>query len=283
MCGIIGVISSSQVNKKLLDGLLSLEYRGYDSVGMCTINEGQFTLKKGIGKVQEVHEMHDFSNNQGCVGLAHCRWGTHGGITDENAHPHMDCTHSIALVHNGIIENYAELKEFLIEKGHPFSSETDSEVVVHLIEEFYKGVPLEEATRLALHKLEGSYSFGILSLKEPGKLIAVRNESPLVIGVGNEEHFIASDVPAILKHTNKIMYLDDKEIGVLTSDGCTVLGYDGRKKEKTIHEIQWSVEAAEKAGYPHFMLKEIHEQPQAVAETIQDRLHGSSVVFEQSI
>src|SRR3989338_995689 len=283
MCGIIGVISSSQVNKKLLDGLLSLEYRGYDSVGMCTINEGQFTLKKGIGKVQEVHEMHDFSNNQGCVGLAHCRWGTHGGITDENAHPHMDCTHSIALVHNGIIENYAELKEFLIEKGHKFQSETDSEVVVHLIEEFYKGVPLEEATRLALHRLEGSYAFGILSLKEPGKMVAVRNESPLIIGVGKDEHFIASDVPAILKHTNRVIYLDDREIAVLTKDTHVILDYEGKKKEKDVHEIKWGVEAAQKGGYPHFMLKEIHEQPQAIAETIQDRLQGNAVVFEDEI
>ncbi len=283
MCGIIGVISKDQVNGKLLDGLLSLEYRGYDSVGMCTIDKGKFSIKKGIGKVQEVHDRHDFSSNVGTIGLAHCRWGTHGGITDENAHPHMDCTHSIALVHNGIIENYAELRDFLAQKGHKFSSETDSEVVAHLIEEFYKGVPLEEATRLALHKLEGSYSFGILSLREPGKLVAVRNESPLIIGIGMGENFIASDVPAILKHTNKVIYLDDKEIAILTEKSHTILDYEGNKKEKQIHEITWGVEAAEKSGYSHFMLKEIHEQPQAIADTLQGRLQGNTVSFEEEI
>ncbi|MBS3110986.1 glutamine--fructose-6-phosphate transaminase (isomerizing) [Candidatus Woesearchaeota archaeon] len=283
MCGIIGVVSGQQVHQKLLDGLLSLEYRGYDSVGMCTIDKNSLILKKGIGKVQEVHDKHDFSRNGGTIGLAHCRWGTHGGITDENAHPHVNEDKTIALVHNGIIENYAELKEFLAQRGHVFSSETDSEVIVHLIEEFYKKVPLEEATRLALHRLEGSYALGILSLREPGKLVAARNESPLIIGVGKGEHFLASDVPAVLKHTNKVIYLEDKEIAVLEKGSCTIIDYDGKAKEKQAHTIDWGVEAAEKAGYGHFMLKEIHEQPQAIAETIQERLHGNDVVFEDEI
>ncbi len=281
MCGIIGVVSRQEVNGKLLEGLHSLEYRGYDSVGMCTIHDGSFTLKKGIGKVKEVNDRHDFSESEGSIGIAHCRWGTHGGITDKNAHPHLDCKKEVSLVHNGIIENYAEIKDFLLKKGHRFESETDSEAVVHLIEEYYTDVPLEVATRLALQKIEGSYSFGILSLREPKKLVAVRNESPLVLGIGKGECVIASDVPAILRHTNRIIYLDDKEIAVLSANSHSVIDYQGGKIDKKIHEIDWSVEAAEKSGYPHFMLKEIHEQPDVIAETLQGRLKDGTVEFEK--
>jgi glucosamine--fructose-6-phosphate aminotransferase (isomerizing) len=280
MCGIIGIVSAGQVNGKLLDGLRSLEYRGYDSVGVCTIENSHFCIKKDIGKVEEVHKKHDLTSAKGTIGLAHCRWGTHGGITDKNAHPHLNEDKTIALVHNGIIENYTELKKFLLEKGHLFASETDSEVMVHLIEEFYKNIPIEEAVRQALHKVEGSYAFGILSVKEPGKLVAVRNESPLIVGVGNGENFIASDVSALVKHTNKIIYPEDKEIIVLEKDSFTVVDYDGKRVEKKLHTIEWGVEAAEKSGYEHFMLKEIHEQPHAIVETIQDRLHDASVEFE---
>ncbi len=281
MCGIIGVVSTTQVNSKLLDGLRSLEYRGYDSVGMCTIEGSQFLIKKDIGKVEEVHQKHDLTSSKGTIGLAHCRWGTHGGITDKNAHPHLSEDKTIALVHNGIIENYSELKRFLQQKGHVFASETDSEVMVHLIEEFYKSIPLEEAVRQALQKVEGSYAFGILSIKEPGKMVAVRNESPLILGIGTHENFIASDVSALLKHTNKVIYLDDREIAVLEQDSYKILDFGGKIVDKKLHTIEWNVEAAEKMGYPHFMLKEIHEQPHAIVETVQDRLQDSSVVFEE--
>ncbi len=281
MCGIIGIVSTSQVNGKLLDGLRSLEYRGYDSVGVCIIENGQFSIKKDIGKVEEVHKKHDLTSAKGTIGLAHCRWGTHGGITDKNAHPHLSEDKTIALVHNGIIENYTELKKFLLQKGHLFASETDSEVMVHLIEEFYKSIPIEEAVRLALHKVEGSYAFGILSLKEPNKIVAVRNESPLVVGIGKEENYIASDVSALLKHTNKVFYPEDKEIIILEQGSYKVLDFKGKPIQKNTHTVEWNVEAAEKSGYTHFMLKEIHEQPHAIVETIQDRLQDSSVEFEQ--
>lgn len=281
MCGIIGVVSHSQINDKLLDGLRSLEYRGYDSVGVCTIDGNKFSIKKDIGKVDEVHKKHDLTSAKGIVGIAHCRWGTHGGITDKNAHPHLNEDKTIALVHNGIIENYTNLKKFLLEKGHVFASETDSEVMVHLIEEFYKNVPIEEAVRLALKKVEGSYAFGILSLKEPNKIVAVRNESPLIIGIGTGENFIASDVSALLKYTNKVFYPEDKEIIVLEQGSHRAMDFDGKSIQKTTQTVEWNIEAAEKLGYDHFMLKEIHEQPQAIVETIQDRLQDSSVNFEE--
>lgn len=281
MCGIIGVISSDDVNSKLFSGLLSLEYRGYDSVGMCTIENGAFILRKGVGKVQEVDHKIQLSSMKGKVGIAHCRWGTHGRITTENAHPHTDDKRKISLVHNGIIENYSELKEFLKEKGHKFESETDSEVVAHLIGEFYKNIPIEEAVRKALEKVEGSYALGVLSLSEPDKLVAVRNESPLIMGMGKKENFIASDVPAILDYTKKIIYLEDREIAVLRKDGYTITDYFGKQIKKKTHTISWGKEAAKKGGFAHFMLKEIHEQPKAVTDTLNGRLQNGGVVFEK--
>lgn len=283
MCGIIGVISGKDVNAKLFSGLLSLEYRGYDSVGMCTIHDGKFSLRKGVGKVKEVDEKVKLSEVKGTAGIAHCRWGTHGRITTENAHPHTDDKKKISLVHNGIVENYSELKEFLQKKGHEFESETDTEVIAHLIGEFYKGVPLEEAVRKALERIEGSYALGVLALNEPDKLVAVRNESPLIVGIGNQENFIASDVPAILDYTKKIIYLEDREIAVLKKDDYTIMDYFGKEVKKKIHTITWNKEAAQKSGYPHFMLKEIHEQPKAVTDTLNGRLQNGSVVFEKEL
>ena len=281
MCGIVGVVSDNTVSKKLYNGLKNLEYRGYDSVGMCLLHNNGFKLKKGVGKLEEVHKKVNFLRFKGNIGIGHCRWSTHGSVTEQNAHPHVDCKNSISVVHNGIIENYSELKEELIKKGHKFNSQTDTEVIAHLIEDCIDGNCIEEATRSALKKIEGSYALGILCVNEPEKLIAARNESPLIIGVGKNENFIASDVPSILSYTNKIVYLEDKEIAVLTKNSFSVFDLNGNKKNKKIHTINWSKEAAEKTGFKHFMLKEIYEQPRAIADTLNGRIRNSNIIFEK--
>src|SRR3989338_7252413 len=281
MCGIVGVVSDNTVSKKLYNGLKNLEYRGYDSVGMCLLHNNGFKLKKGVGKLEEVHKKVNFLRFKGNIGIGHCRWSTHGSVTEQNAHPHVDCKNSISVVHNGIIENYSELKEELIKKGHKFNSQTDTEVIAHLIEDCIYGNCIEEATRSALKKIEGSYALGILCVNEPEKLIAARNESPLIIGVGKNENFIASDVPSILSYTNKIVYLEDKEIAVLTKNSFSVFDLNGNKKNKKIHTINWSKEAAEKTGFKHFMLKEIYEQPRAIADTLNGRIRNSNIIFEK--
>ncbi|MAG91288.1 glutamine--fructose-6-phosphate transaminase (isomerizing) [Candidatus Woesearchaeota archaeon] len=280
MCGIVGVVSSKEVNEKLFKGLTNLEYRGYDSVGMCFIHNNKFNVKKGVGKLEEVHKKVDFLNSNGNVGIGHCRWSTHGGVTEDNTHPHFDCSNKIGVVHNGIIENYSELKEELKKKGHKFSSETDTEVIAHLIEENLKENKIEEAVRLSLNKIEGSYALGVLFADEPEKLIGARNESPLILGIGNNENFIASDVPSILSYTNKIIYLEDKEFAVLTKEGHKVFGLDGNERKQKVHTINWSAEAAQKGGYKHFMLKEIYEQPSAITDTLNGRLMDGNVAFE---
>ena len=281
MCGIVGAISNRNVNEKIYNGLSNLEYRGYDSVGMCFISRKKFDIKKGVGKLEEVHKKVDFLKLNGNIGMGHCRWSTHGGVTEKNAHPHVDCKNRISVAHNGIIENYSELKEELIKKGHKFYSQTDTEVIAHLIEDNLKNCKIEDALRFALKKIEGSYALGILFADQPNKLFAARNESPLIIGVGNNENFIASDVPSILSYTKKIIYLEDKEIAVLTNNSHKIFDLDGIEKRKRIHTIQWSTEAAQKSGYKHFMLKEIYEQPRAIADTLNDRIRNSDVVFEK--
>lgn len=281
MCGIVGVVSRNDVNEKLFNGLSNLEYRGYDSVGMCFIHNKQLKIKKGVGKLQEVHKKVNFLNSSGSTGIGHCRWSTHGGITQKNAHPHVDCKNKISVVHNGIIENYSELKDGLIRKGHKFYSQTDTEVLAHLIEDNLKDGKIEDAVRNALNKVEGSYALGILFADQPDKLIGARNESPLIVGLGDNENFIASDVPSILKYTNKIIYLEDKEIVSLTKNSHKVFGLDGKGGTKKIHTINWGAEAAQKCGYNHFMLKEIYEQPSAIADTLNERLVNGSVVFEK--
>ncbi|MBI2659793.1 glutamine--fructose-6-phosphate transaminase (isomerizing) [Candidatus Woesearchaeota archaeon] len=281
MCGIVGVVSDNNVSEKLFNGLANLEYRGYDSVGMSFIKNGRLTIRKGVGKLQEVHKKVDFLKLKGSIGLGHCRWSTHGGVTQNNAHPHVDCKKRISVVHNGIIENYSELKRFLIKKGHKFYSQTDTEVIAHLIEENLEGSKIEDAVRSALKKIEGSYALGILFADNPGKLIAARNESPLVVGIGNNENFIASDVPSILRHTNKIIYLEDMEMAVLTKNEAKIFDFDGKEKSKQVDTIKWNAEAAQKSGFKHFMLKEIYEQPRAIADTLNGRLENNHVVFEK--
>ena len=280
MCGIVGVVSSNNVNEKLFNGLANLEYRGYDSVGMCFINDGKFKIKKGVGKLEEVHKKVNFLKLNGNIGLGHCRWSTHGGVTEKNAHPHVDCKQKISIVHNGIIENYSELKDELAKKGHKFYSQTDTEVIAHLIEENLED-GIGDAVRNALKRVEGSYALGILFAEQPDKLIAARNESPLIVGIGKNENFIASDVPSILAYTNRVIYLEDKEIALLTKNGVKFFDLDGAEKKKKIHTINWSAEAAQKSGYKHFMLKEIYEQPRAIADTLNERITNNSIVFEK--
>jgi glutamine---fructose-6-phosphate transaminase (isomerizing) len=280
MCGIVGVVSGKKVNEKLFTSISNLEYRGYDSVGMCFIENGKFRIKKGIGKLNEVDSKVDFLNSSGSIGLGHCRWSTHGGVTEQNAHPHVDCNNKISVVHNGIIENYSKLKEELEKKGHKFCSQTDTEVIAHLIEDNLNGDKIEDAVRKSLKKIEGSYALGILFADRPGTLIGARNESPLIAGIGKNENFIASDVPSILSYTNKVIYLEDREMAVLTKDAYKILDLDGNEKKNKVHNISWSAEAAEKGGYKHFMLKEIYEQPGAIAETLNGRLSNGDVVFE---
>jgi glucosamine--fructose-6-phosphate aminotransferase (isomerizing) len=276
MCGIIGYIGSSKAAPILIEGLKRLEYRGYDSAGISTIDKNSIILEKDIGKIQEIEGKINLSSLNGDMGISHCRWATHGNVTKENAHPHTDCTGNISIVHNGIIENFSELKEKLVKKGHKFKSLTDTEVIAHLIEDNYDG-NIEEATRNALKQIEGSYALGVICAKEPDKLIAARNESPLIVGLGNNENFIASDVPAILKYTKKVIYLENNEMAILSKNNCSIKNIAGKEINKKINEINWSPELAEKSGYEHFMLKEIHEQPRAITDTLDGRIQNGNI------
>ncbi|RLF78503.1 glutamine--fructose-6-phosphate transaminase (isomerizing) [Thermococci archaeon] len=270
MCGIIGYIGERKASEVLIEGLRRLEYRGYDSVGVAVNKKDEIEIRKAAGRIDELNEKLKFTEIEGKSGIAQTRWATHGEPNDANAHPHTDCSGEIALVHNGIIENYLELKEELLEKGHEFKSETDTEVIAHLIEEeLKKNRSFEEALRKALLKLKGSFALAIIYSKDKEHLYFVRNESPLVLGVGDGEMFAASDVPAFLAYTNKVVFLDDGEYAILSRDSFTVKDIKtGKEKKKEIKEIEWTLEMAEKQGYPHFMLKEIYEQPQAVRDAI---------------
>lgn len=283
MCGIVGLISDRNVSKTLLSSIKKLEYRGYDSVGMVVCDKNnKICIKKDIGKIDEVHQKVNFISLNGNIGLAHSRWSTHGGVTRDNAHPHTDCKNEISIVHNGIIENFSKLKDRLLNKGHTFSSDTDTEIIAHLIEEYYNG-SLKEATIKALKEIDGSYALGVISSKEPDKIIAARKESPLIIGVGEDENFIASDIPAILDNTNKVIYLDNHEIAVLTKENIDIFDLENNIKDKEIHEISWNSEDAQKQGYDHYMLKEIHEQPRAITETMNNRVHNGSVNIREEL
>jgi len=279
MCGIIGYIGEKQAAPILIAGLKKLEYRGYDSAGMVVLDKN-LRIEKDIGKIDEVAKKVKFQDMKGCLGWAHSRWATHGGVTKENAHPHCNMEKTISIIHNGIIENYAELTEQLKKSGHKFTSETDTEVIVHLISSHYKG-DLKEAVLKALHEIKGAYAIGVISSKEPDKIIAARNESPLVIGVGKNENFVASDVPAILEHTKKVIYLDPEEIAVITKDSVDVFDLEGKKVEKNIQEIKWNIDQAEKAGFDHFMLKEIFEQPNVIAETVEGKISDDEIIVDE--
>ena len=277
MCGIVGYIGKSDGQKFVLDGLEKLEYRGYDSSGIVTVSDNQLHLKKMKGRLQVLRDELEQRPLQGHIALGHTRWATHGAPSDVNAHPHTDGKSEFAIVHNGIIENYMELKKELQEKGHQFLSDTDTEVIAHLLAEYNTGNLLDTVYEVK-KRLQGAYALGIVSKHEPDTLIAVRKESPLIIGVGKEENFIASDIPAILEHTRDVYFIENGEVVVLTKDNVTILDENKNTVTRELKHIDWDMAAATKAGYPHFMLKEIHEQPQAIRDTVKHRLQQDGTV-----
>ena len=270
MCGIVACIINDKAAPVLLESVRRLEYRGYDSVGIATLS-GDLYIKKGEGKIADVQKRLELTDIPGNMGIAHVRWATHGLPTGKNAHPHTDCKKRIAVVHNGIIENNKELRAKLQDEGHIFTSDTDTEVLPHLIEKYMEmGNSLEVATRLTTKDIQGSYAMAVISADEPNKIIGVRKESPLIVGVGETESFIASDVPAILDHTKNVIYLNDNEMVILESEGVVIKDMDGNILDKEVHTIEWTSDMAEKGGYKHFMLKEIHEQPDVVKNTLME-------------
>jgi len=274
MCGIIGYIGSRSAPDILLNGLKRLEYRGYDSSGMAVLlaDKCVLSIRKCQGKISSLENLLRKKPLHGTFGIAHTRWATHGVPNQINAHPHRDCTGAIAIAHNGIIENYLKLKGGLVKEGHKFVSQTDTEVIAHLIEKFYSnGTPLEAAVMKALPKLEGSFALVVISQKEPGKLVGARFGSPLIAGLGKGENFLASDAPAILDSTREIIFLDDEEMVVMDKDSCNVTDFKGRSIRKEPVRLDWDINQAEKQGYEHFMLKEINEQP-AIAEKLLNTL-----------
>ena len=271
MCGIVGYIGRHQALPVLLEGLKRLEYRGYDSAGVAIVNGGRILLEKTKGKISELEAHLSGKSYPGVTGIAHTRWATHGEPNRQNAHPHLDCSGKLAVAHNGIIENYQILKKRLQDKGHTFSSDTDTEVIAHLIEDHYTGT-LEDAVRKAAKQLEGTYGIVVLSSDEPEKLVGVRNGSPLVVGVADDEYFLASDVSAILKHTRQVIYLDDKEMAIVEPTGFKTMTIENVTVDKEIQEVDWDLDMIEKGGFPHFMLKEIFEQPETIRNAMRGRL-----------
>jgi glucosamine--fructose-6-phosphate aminotransferase (isomerizing) len=271
MCGIVGYIGNNEAVPVLLDGLGRLEYRGYDSAGVSIISQGKLKTAKAVGRLANVRELLSVNPLPGKVGIGHTRWATHGRPSDRNAHPHQDCRQKIAVVHNGIIENYQELKEWLQERGHIFNSETDTEVIPHLIEELFDG-DLAGSVRKALTNLEGAYAMVVLEESHPDRIVVARKSSPLILGAGRGENFIASDIPAVLAYTRDIYILEDGEMAVVKADGIQVSDYAGRPVTKEIFHVEWDVAAAEKGGFDDFMLKEIHEQPRAINDTLTGKI-----------
>jgi glucosamine--fructose-6-phosphate aminotransferase (isomerizing) len=270
MCGIVGYIGPKKIVPVVIEGLRKLEYRGYDSAGIAVVGaDGKLELRRASGKLRNLEEVIQKSPLEGTYGIGHTRWATHGRPTEENAHPHRDCTGQIVVVHNGIIENYLELKEQLHREGHKFVTETDTEIVAHLVEKNSQGdVPLEEAVRKSLKQLRGIYALVFMSARDPYKIVAARMGPPAVIGLGENEFFVASDIPALLEHTRSIFFLQDGDIAVLTKSGVRVMDHDGNSVERKPHHVAWDPIMAEKGGYKHFMQKEIFEQPRAVRDTL---------------
>jgi len=272
VCGIIGYVGGKAVVPVLVEGLRRLEYRGYDSAGIAVVRDGAVVVRRAAGKLSNLERTLAEDPLDGEYGIGHTRWATHGRPTEENAHPHRDCTGRIVVIHNGIIENYLELKRELAGEGHRFVTETDTEVVAHLVEREMRGDGLERAVRRALARLRGLFALVFISSDDPLKIVAVRNGPPLVVGLGDGEFFVASDVPAVLAHTRDVVYLDDRELAVVTPGGARFEDENGQPIDKTPHRVTWDPVLAEKAGYKHFMLKEIFEQPWAVRETTLGRV-----------
>ena len=281
MCGIVGYIGTHQAAPVLLDGLAKLEYRGYDSAGIAVYDGEKIRMEKAVGRLKVLEELtEDGATLPGTVGIGHTRWATHGVPSDLNAHPHFNHDHSIVVVHNGIIENYLKLKKKLAGKGYEFLSETDTEVIAHMLDYYYKGDPLDAISKV-MHRMEGSYGLGIMFRDHPDEVYAVRKDSPLIVGTSPEGNLIASDVPAVLKYTRDVYYLENEEIVKLTRDGLHFYNIDEEELEKTAIHIEWDMNAAEKGGYEHFMLKEMHEQPKAVKDTLTPRIKNGDVVIEE--
>lgn len=276
MCGIVGYVGNKDVVPILIDGLKRLEYRGYDSAGIGVIENGKLELRRCMGKICNLENALKEKPCKGSIALGHTRWATHGRPSEENAHPHTDCQDRLVVVHNGIIENYLTLKKGLIKEGHKFKSETDTEVLAHLVEKYLAKSRGKKsilfALQRALKEVEGSYAVGVISVDDPEKIVCARKESPLVIGLGRKEYFIASDVPAILGYTRKVIYLDDGETAEVSTSGVEVYDKSGREIKKKVFQISWDPVMAEKGGYKHFMLKEIHEQPRAIRDTFRGRM-----------
>ncbi len=282
MCGIVGYIGTKKASPILIQGLLKLEYRGYDSAGIATIEKTGITVMKDKGRVKNLYDLDGIDNLEGTVGIAHTRWATHGKPSKINAHPQMDSENLFAVVHNGIIENYNELKKELIEKGYTFSSQTDTEIIPNLISYYYKkDKNMLKAVRNACMDLKGSFAIEVISKDNPGKMIVVRKDSPLVIGKGEDEFFIASDIPAILSYTKEFYLLNDLEFVEIENGKAKIYDKDLKEIEKKITKIEWDSSSAEKDGYEHFMLKEIYEQPTAIRETIGARLNNGKVDFDE--
>jgi glucosamine--fructose-6-phosphate aminotransferase (isomerizing) len=271
MCGIIGYIGGKQVLPILIDGLRRLEYRGYDSAGVAVVRDGTIEVRRSAGKLSRLEDALRTNPLEGAYGIGHTRWATHGRPTEENAHPHRDCTGQIVVVHNGIIENYLELKRRLQQEGHVFITETDTEIVAHLVEHEMRDDGLENAVRRALLSLRGLFALVLISADDPNKIVTVRNGPPIVVGLGENEFFVASDIPAVLSHTRDVVFLGDEEMAVITPDRVEFTDYSGRAVSKKSTRVSWDPVMAEKAGYKHFMLKEIFEQPWAVRETVLGR------------
>ena len=271
MCGIVGYLGSGKATSFLINGLSKLEYRGYDSAGVAVGNNGQIEVRKFKGRLANLAENIKEHPVEGNMGIGHTRWATHGAPSDVNSHPHLNSKETIAVVQNGIIENYLPLRNWLKGEGYTFKSETDTEVIPNLIDYYYEG-DLFEAVTKALKKLEGSYALGVVCKDEPDKLIAVRKECPLIVGLGKGESFIASDIPAVLSYTRDVYLLEDHEIAVLNKDGVKLYNTDGKEISKDIYHVTWSEDAAEKGGFEDFMLKEIHEQPKAIRDTMAGRI-----------
>lgn len=281
MCGIVGYIGKEQAAPIILDGLAKLEYRGYDSAGIAVFDGKKIQSKKASGRLAVLENLtHGGKTMKGNSGIGHTRWATHGAPTDINAHPHTNTAGTIAVVHNGIIENYIPLKKKLMDKGYKFVSETDTEVLAHLLDYYYKGNPLEAITKV-LHRVEGSYALGILFAEYPDEIYAARKDSPLIVGKNEDGCFIASDVPAILKYTRNVYYLDNQEVAALREDGIRFFSVDEEEIQKESVTIDWDANAAEKAGYEHFMLKEMYEQPKTITDTISPRIRDNKICIDE--
>lgn len=284
MCGIVGFIGRQQAAPILLDGLSKLEYRGYDSAGMAVYDGQNIRVEKSTGRLKVLSELtHDGSTMPGMVGIGHTRWATHGEPSDRNAHPHCNTERNIAVVHNGIIENYMKLKKKLIDHGYEFISDTDTEVVAQLLDYYYKktnGDIIDTITKV-MHRVEGSYALGIIFAEQPDHVYALRKDAPLIVGKSKDGNLIASDVPAILKYTRDVYFIENEEIACLTEDDIRFYNSDGEPIEKTSHTIEWDINAAEKGGYEHFMLKEMYEQPKTVRDTLSPRIKDGQIVIEE--